>query len=602
MARVPFRSGPSWSLARRVLVLQAVVLVGLVLVALALLIWDADQEAERATGDRVTAIAETVAADPTVREQTATQSGAADRVTGPSALLEPYAEQVRRTTGVDFVVVMWPDGIRLTHPDPTQIGKVYLGTRDAALAGGVGVETYPGTLGLSVRSIAPVLDDDGRVQALVAVGVTVERVDALTARRLWLLAAFATGAVVVGVVGSLLIASWVRRQTLGLGPRELARTFTYYDAVLASVHEGMLLLDRDGRIVSVNGQAQRLLGLDRAAIGRTPTEAGLPAHLTAILETENGTGAPPGGDPDGGGSFSDELALLDDRTLVISRRPVRVKGRPSGAVVSMRDHTELTQLTGELDRVSSFSEALRAQAHESANRLHTVVSLIELGETDHAVEFALQELEMAQALADRVLDGGGNRAVEALLLAKSAQAAERGIELAVRTRVLPADLAPDSELVTIMGNLLDNAMDVLSGQPTGAERLIEVAATRTDDPAPGYRITVTDTGPGMTGEQAASAFRRGWSTKQARGPAGDRGLGLALVAQAVRRCRGRVVAHPGPGAVFDVWLPYDPAGPGPGTDGAEPGSHGRDPVDQRDPVDPNGSGAAHAGRSTGGPR
>ena len=566
MAWVPFRSGSSWSLARRILVLQAVVLIGLVGVALALLLWDANQEAERATGDRVTAIAETVAADPSVRQQIATQAEAADRVTGPSALLEPYAEQVRADTGTDFVVIMWPDGTRLTHPDPNQIGKQYLGTRTAALAGQIGVETYPGTLGPSVRAIVPITAADGQVQGMVAVGVTVERVDSLTVRRLWLLAAFAGGAVIVGVIGSLLIARWVKRQTLGLGPRELARTFTYYDAVLASVHEGMLLLDRNGRIVSVNAQAQRLLGLDRSAVGRTPTEAGLPPHITAIVEAD---GAPSAGAEElgGGGTTSDELALLDDRTLVISRRPVRVNGRPAGAVVSMRDHTELTELTGELDRVSSFSEALRSQAHESANRLHTVVSLIELGETDHAVEFALEELEMAQALADRVLDGGGNRAVEALLLAKSAQAAERGIELVVRTRVLPPDLAPDQDLVTIMGNLLDNAMDVLAGRTGGQERTIEVAASHTEQPRPGYRITVRDTGPGMTPEQARTVFRRGWSTKQARGPAGDRGLGLALVAQAVRRCGGTVVAQPGPGAVFEVWLPYgDPDHPVPAAD------------------------------------
>ncbi|WP_166442194.1 sensor histidine kinase [Nakamurella flava] len=568
MARLPFRSGSSWSLARRILVLQAVVLVGLVAVALALLLWDANQEAERATGDRVTAIAETVAADPTVRQQIQDRTAG---TAGPSGVLEPYAEQVRANTGTDFVVIMWPDGTRLTHPDRNQIGKQYLGTRDAALAGGIGVETYVGTLGPSVRAIVPITAADGQVQGMVAVGVTVERVDSLTARRLWLLAAFAAGAIIVGVIGSVLIARWVRRQTLGLGPRELARTFTYYDAVLASVHEGMLMLDRNGRIVSVNAQAQRLLGLDRSAIGRTPTEAGLPSHITAIVEADAGSTS--GAEELGGTTTSDELALLDDRTLVISRRPVRVNGRPAGAVVSMRDHTELTELSGELDRVSSFSEALRAQAHESANRLHTVVSLIELGETEHAVEFALEELEMAQALADRVLDGGGNRAVEALLLAKSAQAAERGIELVVRTRVLPADLAPDQDLVTIMGNLLDNAMDVLAGQPAGQDRRIEVAASGVDDPAAGYRITVSDTGPGMSAGQAAAVFRRGWSTKQARGPAGARGLGLALVAQAVRRCGGTVVAHPGPGAVFDVWLPYDRATADPNT---VPGSAGSD--------------------------
>ena len=170
---------------------------------------------------------------------------------------------------------------------------------------------------------------------------------------------------------------------------------------------------------------------------------------------------------------------------MISRRPVIVKGKTVGAVVTLRDHTELESLTGELDRVQGFSDALRAQAHESANRLHTVISLIELGETDHALTFAVAELQTAQSLADRVLEGVGNPAVAALLLAKSAQAAERGIELTVRAgSYLPPDAAPDHELVTIVGNLVDNAFDVLSGMSADdGPRRVEVSGeiTGADD-------------------------------------------------------------------------------------------------------------------------
>ena len=535
----------SWSLAQRILALQVVVLVvvlGALLVAVAI---DTDAETERATTDRVVAVASTVAASPDVLAAVSATFPAGQEISGPSAAMQPYAEAVRQQTGADFVVVMTPDGTRFTHPDPTQIGQQYRGTRDAALAGGVGVETYTGTLGPSIRAIVPVTEN-GQVLALVAVGVTVDHIDEATNRRLLLVGIVTLGALAVGFVGSLLIARWVRRQTLGLGPQELARLFTYYDAVLTSVHEGMLLLDRDGRIVSVNAEGRRLLDLTDRAAGQTPADVGLPDHITALITDQE--------------SLTDELALTEDRVLLISRRPVLVKGTVVGAVVTLRDHTELESLTGELDRVEGFSEALRAQAHESANRLHTVISLIELGETEHALTFAVAQLQTAQGLADRVLEGVGNPAVAALLLAKSAQAAERGVELTIRQgSYLPPDAAPDHDLVTIVGNLVDNALDVLIGlDPEGGPRTIEVAGEVLDNSAGGSTvlITVVDSGPGLSPEMARSIFARGWSTKSARGPAGDRGLGLALVAQAVARCRGTVTAEPGKGARFVVRLPY----------------------------------------------
>ncbi len=566
------RAVGDWSLARRILLLQAVILVVVIGAALAALLWDTDAETERQTGERVTAVATTVAAAPTVVSAVTATYPAGQEISAPSAALQPYAEQVRRQTRADFVVIMRPDGIRYTHPDLTQIGQPYRGSRDVALAGGVGVETYTGTLGPSRRAIAPVLDDSGEIVALVSVGITVDHVDDATNRRLLVLAAIAVGALLLGIAGAMLISRWVRRQTLGMGTRELARMFTYYDAVLASVHEGMLLLDRDGRIVSVNAEGRRLLGVDERILGSTAAGAGFPAHLAQLVD-----------DPS---PLTDELVLTDDRVLVLTRRPVIVQGAAVGAVVTLRDHTEIEALTGELDRAQRFSDALRAQAHESANRMHTVISLIELGEAGHALTFAVGELATAQTLADGVVDGVGNPAVAAILLAKSAQAAERGIEFAVTPgSVLPPDVAPDHELVTILGNLLDNAFDAVA-PVVDRQRRVEVGSALTtalggeegarmdvannDSAAPeeggspgdGVRIVVSDTGPGLTAEQARSAFTAGWSTKQARGPAGNRGLGLALVAQAVGRCGGTVHVEPGQGARFVVWLPL-PTAPSP---------------------------------------
>ncbi|MBM9467549.1 sensor histidine kinase [Nakamurella leprariae] len=568
-------SGSRWSIARRILLVQGLLLV-VVLAGMALALRaQVQDEARDVTGARMSSLTRTLAVDPTVVATLTDAVPDGREVTDRAAALQPFTTAVERQAGADFVVVMLPDGTRLTHPDPDEVGQQYLGSRDGALAGATTVETFDGTLGASVRAISPVLTVDGRVVGLVAAGVTVDHVLATTPGRVALIALIALAGLVVGVAGAVAIARWVRRQTLGLDPRELARLFSYYDAVLASAHNGMVLLDPGGRLVRVNPEALRLLGLpeDTPVAGRRTEEIGLPPEVAALMA---GADVPAGpradGEPDGPGVVRDRLVLVGDRVLLFNRRPAVRGGRHGagaqvlGALVVLRDHTELQALTGELDRTQSFAAALRAQAHESANRLHTVVSLIELGEPEHALEFAVRELQVSQDLADRMVLGVGDRAVAALLLGKSAQAAEQGVQLTLRPgSQLPEGLVDERELITVLGNLIDNSLDVLAGAGPGpesaagpvGERRIEVGASVRDG---ALELTVQDTGPGLTADQAAVAFRPGWSTKPGTGPAGTRGLGLALVAQAVGRLRGTVTVRPGPGARFVVRLPV--AAPG----------------------------------------
>jgi sensor histidine kinase regulating citrate/malate metabolism len=223
-------------------------------------------------------------------------------------------------------------------------------------------------------------------------------------------------------------------------------------------------------------------------------------------------------------------------------------------VVTLRDHTELQALTGELDSVRAFAESLRAQAHEAANRLHTTVSLIELGRGQDAVDFATGELASAQQLTDRVVDAVEEPVLAALLLGKTATAHERGVRLEIDPgTAVGVTGIPSGDLVTIAGNLLDNAIDAaLAGDPP---REVHLAAWVEGDR---LEIRVEDSGPGVPEEAVPHLFERGWSTKQAAGavPRGlGRGLGLALVAQAVRRNGGSIGVRPGPGAQFSVSLP-----------------------------------------------
>lgn len=393
---------------------------------------------------QVLATAYALADSPSVRD--------AIRTPDPTALLQPYAERVRHDTGIDFITIMNPEGIRWTHPDPAQIGMPFLGRTAPALRGETFTETYTGTLGPSIRAVTPVRDN-GRITGLVSVGITVDRISSEVTQQVKLLALAAGAALALGGLGTYVINARLRRHTHGMNAAELSRMHDYHQAALHAVREGLLMLDGRRRIALMNDAGRELLGLDDSAVGRPVAELGLPAPLTGALLAS--------------GPRVDEVHMTAERIVVVNTQPV-VGGEQRGTVITLRDHTELQALSGELDSERGFTQALRSQAHEAANRLHTVVSLIELGRVEQAVEFATAELELAQALTDRVVGAVGEPVLAALLLGKAAQANERGVELVlaedsrIDDGVLPTALAP-RDLVTILGNLIDNAVDAAQG-------------------------------------------------------------------------------------------------------------------------------------------
>ncbi|MFE8012955.1 ATP-binding protein [Streptomyces antibioticus] len=538
------------SLAGQLFAMQAV-LIAIVVAGYALFAWASNHgQAEDAAARQATAVARSVADSPSVR--------AAIHTADPSAELQPYALQVVRDTDVDFVTIMNTDGIRWTHPDEKEIGRPFRGNTAPALAGRTFTETYTGTLGASVRAVTPIEDGDGRIIGLVSAGIRVEEISKRVQDQVTALIAVAAGALLLGAVGTYVINASLRRHTHGMNATELSRMHDYHQAALHAVREGLLMLDGQYRVALINDGARELLGVSEEVVGRSVAELGLPVPLTgALLASEPRV---------------DEVHLAAERVLVVNTSPVS-GGEHRGTVVTLRDVTELQSLMGELDSERGFTQALRSQAHEAANRLHTVVSLIELGRSPEAAEFATAELELAQALTDQVVAAVGEPVLAALLLGKTAQANERGVELVVSPDsrlddgLLPPSL-PARDLVTILGNLIDNAVDAAQGSVRA--RVTVTASTEGDDGGE-LLLRVADTGAGVDPAHAQLVFERGFSTKPS-GPDG-RGLGLALVRQAVQRHEGTlsVAEADGGGAEFTVRLPLrTPASSGtPGLTGAE---------------------------------
>jgi two-component system, CitB family, sensor kinase len=530
----PHQPIQSWlarrSLANQMLLLQVAV-VALAVAAAAGLAWlDARRDSVESARQRTLGVAETFAHSPDVL--------AALHAKDPAAHLQPMAESVRRATGVDFVVVMNPDGMRYSHPNPSLIGGHFLGNTGPALAGRPFTETFTGTLGPSVRAVVPVPGDGRPVEGLVAVGITQAKITNQLNRQVPALLSLVALFLGLAAFASLLVSRRMQRFTHGLNPVELTRLYEHHDAVLHAMREGLLVLDRDRRLLLINDEGARLLGLGPEAEGRPASELGVAGGLGEILTS--------------GRDVHDEIHLTTEAVVVVNQTAVYRRRRMFGTVVTLRDHTELQALTGELDSVKSLAELLKSQAHESANRLHSVVTLIELGRPEAAVEFATAELVAAQRLTDQLLGAVEEPVLVALLLGKAAEAADRGVELVVtdNSEVRPTSIDP-RDLVTVVGNLIDNAVDAALAAPAPRRVTVTVRQDETE-----LVVRLADTGPGLHQDLVERAFRRGWSTKDASGqhrPHG-RGLGLALVRQVVTRYDGSIQVTNDGGAVFTIRL------------------------------------------------
>jgi sensor histidine kinase regulating citrate/malate metabolism len=519
----PSPASSSRSVARELFTWQLALLLVLILGAGAVAVLDARRDADELTRQKVIGVTEAVA----LMTSTAEAIGGPD----PTAVLQPQTEAIRRATGMDFIVVMAPDRTRFTHTDPSRIGGKFTGNIDRALAGETFTETYPGTLGPSIRAVAPVYDVDGGIVGLVSAGITRTKVSQSVAATLPTIGLAVGTALLLALIGAVALEHRLRRRTLGLSFPDLRMLYEQREAVLHAIGEGLLVFGVDGRVEVINDEARRLLSLPEGEL----TRAQLPGSLGAS----------------GAGTLTDETHVTADRVLVVSQQPVLWEDRVVGTVMTLRDRTDLQRVSGELSAVTQFAESLRSRAHEADNRLHTVITMVELGRAVQAVAFATAELAVSQHLIDRLMQTLAEPALAALLLGKISQARDHGVELTVTEETLlddPGGLPlTQGEMVTLVGNLVDNAIDAAR---TGAPGWVEVTVRKTADE---LMIAVADSGPGLSPDAFEKARMRGYSTKDA-----ERGLGLALVWQVIAAHGGTISSENTYGSVITVVIPASP--------------------------------------------
>lgn len=516
------------SLAGRFLVFQLVVVAVVLLAVAAVSVAQSTREFRDARGQRMIAVAENVASTPIVRDRLADSFAA--------RVLAPEVDRAVALSGADLAEIVAPDGRVLASSDPSRVGSrvdldVTRADEGRAWSGDDDVDGAHSLVGQ-----VPVLSSRGAVLAIASVSEPYPSVWQLLSGGGERLLLYLGLAAALGLVASWVLSRRIKRHTRGLEVAEIAGLADHREALLHSIREGVVAVNTDGVITLLNDSAQELLGLPEAAVGSRADAVGLdPAVVEFLLSGEDGR---------------DVVIATRARVLALNRRTASSGGQWIGTVTTMRDSTELAALQAQLSSHKSVTDTLRAQTHEFANQLHTISGLVQLGEYD-AVRDLIGELTRRRAeISDAVTRRIADPAVAALLIAKTTLAAESGVTLALEpdSHLGALDPALATDVITLLGNLIDNAVDVSVG--SGAARV----SVRVDD-ADGLSVTVCDTGPGVPEHLREAVFARGVTSKP--DAPGGRGIGLALV-RLVTAQHGGVVEvsdRPGGGAMFAVRLP-----------------------------------------------
>ncbi|MCQ9052663.1 ATP-binding protein [Vibrio diabolicus] len=497
---------------------------------------------EQEMGEKALGVARFLADSAVVREMVVTQNP------------QPYQLRFRELTeaiGAAFIVIGDHEGVRLIHPVDERLGKPMRGgdNRRALERGLSYVSTAQGSLGYSVRGKAAIFDEQGNIIGVVSVGYLLDRLQ----DRIEPFLAFLIFMVIVVVVANAIVSNYASRKfqraILGFEPEEIGRLYGELEVTMSTIKEGVLSIDAQGILRSINRSACQILGIDReAALNKPLTETLRDSDLYTVLET--------------GQEDHDIEIFLNHKRLIANRSPIYVDGKIVGAVSSFRLRDEINDLTEQLSQTKEYADLLRSQTHEHRNKLNTISGLVQMGELDAVQKLIGQETAHYQAMIEFLRDTVKDPLIAGMLLGKTERARELGLQLVVEegSRLDPLPEWLNSEdLVTILGNLIDNAFDATltsirdESNVASERRNIDVSVS---DYGNEVILEVIDQGCGLPSDiEPQALFKKGVSTKSRQ----NRGVGLHLVNQLATRYHGHVEMMPNTnyGTRITVYLPKE---------------------------------------------
>lgn len=437
--------------------------------------------------------------------------------------VQDYTNDIQTATEMMFVVVMDMKGIRRTHPNPDEIGKHFVGGDEKqALKGKEYVSISKGTLGESVRAFTPIYNKNNEQIGVVAVGISLKSVETALGRSHRNILIVTFFGLLVGVIGAILLARYIKRTLLGLEPFAIAKITEERSTMLQSVHEGIIAVDHQSTITLVNKSALQIFqkaGLDTNPVGMNIHDYMPSTGLDRVLQT---------GEPE-----LDEEQNINGVSILVNRVPLLINGQVVGAISTFRDKTEVNQLAEQLTGVRAYTDALRAQSHEFMNRLHVIRGMIELKSYKELTDFIRTLVNYRNQEFGNITEHFKDPALGGFIMGKLSYAREQNVDLTIETQAViipePADQKTTHELITILGNVIDNAIEAMADSE---EKTLEVSFAYDGE---WLDMEVMDSGPGIPEETQKRIFEKGYSTK------GDnRGYGLHLVEKSVQTLGGEL--------------------------------------------------------------
>ncbi|MFD0590342.1 ATP-binding protein [Paenibacillus sp. GCM10027627] len=460
----------------------------------------------------------------------------------PTVVIQPIVEKIRLETDAEYIVIGNRDGIRYAHPMPDRIGKEMVGGDNGPVLNGMSIISKAiGSMGPSLRGKTPIYNDNNEVIGIVSVGILIEDIEASAQAYRNRMIFFATLALIVGCIGAIWISSSLKKSIHGLEPKEIGLLYQEKRAILETIHEGIIAVNREGIVTLANHTASILID---------PTEK-LPItgqHIRDVIPDSRLLDVIQSGEAE-----TDQEMVISESLVVVNRLPIYDRQhRVVGAVSSFRNKSELLRLTEELTQVKRYTEALRAQTHEYSNKLYTIYGLIQLESYQEAMDLITHETNIHQNLIHFLMSEIPDPIIGGILIGKFNRANELKVRLDIDAGSSFKDI-PDhisrNQLVTVIGNLIDNAMDAALAVEHGDKWVRTLFLDKGEE----LIIEVSDSGNGISEEARGRLFDIGYSTKKG----SNRGFGLSIVSGAVQQLRGKMSVRNAShgGAVFTVAIP-----------------------------------------------